>query len=268
MTIHAGLTRKSVERMERSGRALDVVSRGGSMLVYWMRKNGKENLLYEGYDEILSVLKEYDVTISIGDGMRPGALVDATDPAQIDELLTIGELVARARDAGVQAMVEGPGHIPLHQIEANVRLEKSVCDGAPFYVLGPVVVDTFPGYDHIVSAIGGALAAFYGADFLCYVTPAEHLSLPDVNDVVEGVIAAKIAATAADLAKGNSEYWKWQKEMAEARKRLDWDRQIELAHTSERARYYRERSGVKEEYCSMCGEFCAIKTILESEGGV
>ncbi|TES91807.1 MAG: phosphomethylpyrimidine synthase ThiC [Candidatus Cloacimonadota bacterium] len=266
MTIHSGITMDAVNSMEKEGRILDIVSRGGAFLVKWMKKNGKENPLFTYYDEIISLLKEYDVTISIGDGMRPGAVLDSTDRGQIQELLNLGELAQKAWDAGVQVIIEGPGHIPLNEIEANVLLEKKLCQGAPFYVLGPIVTDIAPGYDHITGAIGGALAALYGADFLCYVTPSEHLKLPDTNDVKLGVIASKIAAHAVDIVRGKDT--EWDRKMSESRKRLDWEEQINLSLDKEKARGYRESSEIGEEnVCTMCGKYCAIKQIIEAEKG-
>ncbi len=262
MTVHCGVTKKSIEKLKKSGRITGVVSRGGSFLVAWILHHGEENPLYANYDYLLELAREYEFTLSLGDGLRPGAVVDSTDPAQIEELLILGELVKRAREAGVQAMVEGPGHIPVHEVEANVVLEKAVCDGAPFYVLGPIVTDIFPGYDHIVGAIGGALAAMAGADFLCYVTPAEHLALPTVEDVKEGVIASRIAAHAVDLMRGKG--WDVEKAMAEARGNLKWSEMFKIAADPERARKYRdERSPSLEEVCSMCGDLCAIRMVRD-----
>ncbi len=266
MTIHSGVTLDAVAKMKREGRLLDIVSRGGAFLVKWMRKNEKENLLFTHYDEILQILREYDVAISIGDGMRPGAVIDSTDRGQIQELITLGELAQRAWDAGVQVIIEGPGHIPLDEIESNVLLEKKLCHGAPFYVLGPIVTDISPGYDHIAGAIGGALAGLYGADFLCYVTPSEHLKLPDVTDVKRGVIASKIAAHAVDFVRGKDR--DWDRKMAESRKRLDWKKQMQLCIDKELAIEYRNSSEIGEEnVCTMCGEYCAIKQIIEAEEG-
>lgn len=266
MTIHAGTTMDAVDRMEREGRELDIVSRGGAFLVRWMKKNRKDNPLYTHYDEILELLAAYDVAISIGDGMRPGAVTDSTDRGQIQELITLGELAQRAWDKGVQVIIEGPGHIPLHEIEANVLLEKKLCHDAPFYVLGPIVTDVAPGYDHITGAIGGALAGLYGADFLCYVTPSEHLKLPDVEDVKLGVIASRIAAHAVDITRGRDV--EWDRSMAEARKRLDWNKQIKVSIDKEKAKGYRDSSEIGESsVCTMCGEYCAIKQIIEAEQG-
>ncbi len=264
MTIHAGVTKSSVERMEKEGRLLNIVSRGGSMMVVWMKKNNKESFLYTHYDDILDILKEYDVTISLGDGMRPGAIADATDRAQIEELIILGELTQRAWEKGVQVMVEGPGHVPLNQIEENIKIQKSFCHGAPFYVLGPLPTDRAAGYDHIAGAVGGALAGYFGADFLCYVTPSEHLRLPTVEDVKDGVVASKIAADIADIAKGRQENIKLSDEMAVARHKLDWNKQIDLAIDSIKAAKLRKESeATEEDYCTMCGEFCAIKQVNE-----
>jgi len=260
VTVHCGVTRRSVERLEREGRVLDVVSRGGSLTVGWMRVNNAENPLYAQYDRILEIARKYEVVLSLGDGLRPGCIADATDRGQIEELVTLGELCERARQAGVQVMIEGPGHVPLDQIEANVKLQKRLCHGAPFYVLGPLVTDIAPGYDHITAAIGGAIAAYAGADFICYVTPSEHLRLPTVEDVRQGVIAARIAGHAADVARGLPGAADWDRKMAEARKRLDWKAQISLAIDPERAQKVRsEIPPADEDVCSMCGELCAIK---------
>lgn len=262
MTLHCGITKSVLKALTEEGRIMDVVSRGGSFITGWMLHNDKENPLYEYYDEILDICAEYDVTISLGDGLRPGCLADATDRAQIQELLNLGELTQRAWDEGVQVMVEGPGHMPYNQIAANMQLQKRICHGAPFYVLGPLVTDVAPGYDHITSAIGGTLAAVSGADFLCYVTPAEHLGLPDLNDVREGVIAARIAAHAADLAKGNKQAWVWDNAMAKARKELDWPEQLRLALDPVKATEYRNKKNKSDdEACSMCGDYCAVKIV-------
>jgi phosphomethylpyrimidine synthase len=261
ITVHCGVTRAAIARLKQQGRVTDVVSRGGAFIVGWMLHNDQENPLYEYYDRLLDIAREYDVTLSLGDGMRPGSLADATDRTQIDELLTLGELVQRAQDAGVQVMVEGPGHIPLDQIETNVRLQKSVCKGAPFYVLGPLVTDIAAGYDHITGAIGGAIAAVSGADFLCYVTPSEHLAIPDVDDVREGVIASKIAAHAADIVKGVKGAAERDRQMAVARKKLDWDEQARLSLDPERfSRVHRERASTGTA-CSMCGQYCAMELV-------
>ena len=262
MTLHCGITKSVLKALTEEGRIMDVVSRGGSFITGWMLHNDKENPLYEYYDEILDICAEYDVTISLGDGLRPGCLADATDRAQIQELLNLGERTQRAWDKGVQVMVEGPGHMPYNQIAANMQLQKRICHGAPFYVLGPLVTDVAPGYDHITSAIGGTLAAVSGADFLCYVTPAEHLGLPDLNDVREGVIAARIAAHAADLAKGNKQAWAWDNAMAKARKELDWPEQLRLALDPVKATEYRNKKNKSDdEACSMCGDYCAVKIV-------
>ena len=262
MTIHSGVTLQALEAIESQPRILDVVSRGGSFLVSWMKANMKESPLFTYYDEILDILAEYDVTISLGDGMRPGAIADATDRAQIAELITLSELAQRAWDKGVQVMIEGPGHVPLHMVRENTTLQKSLCKDAPFYVLGPLVTDCASGYDHIAGAIGGALAAYYGADFLCYVTPSEHLRLPTVEHVIEGVIASKIAAHAADLALGMHYAIERDNAMARARKELNWDRQVELSVNPENAKALRDSSEIgKDDVCTMCGEFCAIKRI-------
>lgn len=265
ITVHCGITKESVERVIRQKRLLGIVSRGGTFLTAWIMHNGAENPLYANYDYLLEIAKEYDVTLSLGDGLRPGCIHDATDVPQIQELLIIGELVERAREAGVQAMVEGPGHVPLDQIEVNVKLEKSICKGAPFYVLGPLVTDVAPGYDHIVGAIGGAVAAMSGADFLCYVTPTEHIGLPDVEDVREGVLVTKIAAHAADLVRRREIATQWDYEISKARSNLDWDEQIRLALNPEKIRRIREQRAPRkmEEVCTMCGEFCAIKLLKE-----
>lgn len=262
MTIHCGINRQVLHALVSEGRVMDVVSRGGSFITGWMLHNDRENPLYEYYDEILDICAEYDVTISLGDGLRPGCLADATDRAQIQELLNLGELTQRAWQRGVQVMVEGPGHVPYNQIAANMQLQKRLCHGAPFYVLGPLVTDIAPGYDHITSAIGGTLAAVSGADFLCYVTPAEHLGLPDIDDVREGVIATRIAAHAADIAKGLPQAIAWDREMAVARKNLDWPEQIRLALDPVKAQAYRDKKNkAEDEACSMCGDYCAVKIV-------
>lgn len=262
MTIHCGLTLKALERLRNQGRITDIVSRGGAFLTAWMLHHDRENPLFTHFDRLLSLAKKYDITLSLGDGLRPGCIADATDRAQIDELLTLGELTKVAWDAGVQVMIEGPGHVPLDQIEANVTLQKRVCHGAPFYVLGPLVTDVAAGYDHIACAIGGALAGKAGADFLCYVTPSEHLKLPDEQDVKEGVIASRIAAHAADLARGHPDAARWDLKMAMARKALDWQKQISLSIDPEKSEAYRKRSTPEiEDVCTMCGEFCAIKLV-------
>ncbi|MCK4273262.1 MAG: phosphomethylpyrimidine synthase ThiC, partial [Dehalococcoidales bacterium] len=266
ITVHCGVTRAAIARLKQQGRVTDVVSRGGAFMVGWMLHNDCENPLYEHYDRLLDISREYDVTLSLGDGMRPGSLADATDRTQVEELLTLGELVQRAQEAGVQVMVEGPGHIPLDQIETNVRLQKAVCKGAPFYVLGPLVTDIAAGYDHITGAIGGAIAAISGADFLCYVTPSEHLAIPDIDDVREGVIATRIAAHAADIVKGVKGAAERDRQMALARKRLDWDEQARLSLDPERfSRVHRERASTGAA-CSMCGQYCAMDLVAQYLG--
>ena len=266
-TIHCGLTMKSLERLKKQGRITDIVSRGGSFLTTWMIANNQENPFYEHFDRVCDIAQKHDVTLSLGDGLRPGSLADATDRAQIEELLTLGELTEEAWKHNVQVMVEGPGHVPLNEIRTNMELQKSVCANAPFYVLGPLVTDIAPGYDHITSAIGGALAAWAGADFLCYVTPSEHLKLPDINEVREGVIASRIAAHAADIAKGIPGAKEWDLQMSQARKKLDWEKQFELCIDPVKAKALRNQGLPQEDaVCSMCGEFCAIKMVNESLG--
>ena len=262
MTVHVGVTLRTLEALKKSPRLLGAVSRGGSFLLVWMLANEKENPLYERFDELLEIARRYEVTLSLGDGMRPGCLADATDRPQIQELIILGELADRCREAEVQVMIEGPGHIPLDQIAENIRLEKSLCRGAPFYVLGPLVTDVAPGYDHITCAIGGALAAYLGADFLCYVTPSEHLGLPSVEDVKAGVMATRIAAHAADVARGLPGARDWDDRMSRYRKARNWKGQIETAIDPEKAENYLGEINGKEDYCSMCSEYCAIK-ILE-----
>ena len=262
MTVHCGVTKEGARLLRDSGRKLGVISRGGSWLVSWILHNDMENPLYSNYDYLLEMAKEHDFTISLGDGLRPGCIADATDAPQLHELIVLGELVKRARKADDQTMVEGPGHVPLNQIEANVQMEKSVCDGAPFYVLGPLPTDIAAGYDHLAGAIGGALAGYYGADFLCYMTPAEHISLPTVEDVKEGVIGTKIAAHVADLALGRG--WEKDLKMAEARKALDWEEMFKLVFDPEGAREKRKKMSPKlEDSCSMCGDVCAIRLANE-----
>ncbi|MEJ2699901.1 MAG: phosphomethylpyrimidine synthase ThiC [Desulfuromonadales bacterium] len=265
ITVHCGVTRATVERMDREGRIMEVVSRGGSFTIEWMTHNDAENPLYEYYDRLLELVKPYDAVLSLGDGFRPGCLADATDRAQIHELILLGELTQRAWDAGVQVMIEGPGHVPLNQIEANIQLQKRLCHGAPFYVLGPLVTDIAPGYDHITCAIGGTLAAAAGADFLCYVTPSEHLRLPTVEDVHEGVMASRIAAHAADIVKGIPGAMEKVVALDRCRKNLDWEGQFALALDPAKARRLRAESGVDEAHgaCTMCGEFCAYKVMNE-----
>lgn len=262
MTIHAGLNRETAQTFKRNPRLLNIVSRGGSLLYAWMERNNRENPFYEYFDQVLAICAEYDVTLSLGDACRPGSVADATDASQVKELITLGELTRRAWAKNVQVMIEGPGHMRLNEIEANVLLEKKLCGGAPFYVLGPLVTDVAPGYDHITSAIGGALAASAGADFLCYVTPAEHLRLPTLDDMKEGIIAAKIAAHAADLAKGLPLADRWDHKMSQARQELDWEKMFDLALDPEKARRYRAESVPEDEdTCTMCGKMCAVRTL-------
>ena len=259
ITIHAGLLKDFVPSIRN--RLMGVVSRGGALTMRWMMHYNQENPFYENFDKILDLAKRYDVTLSLGDGLRPGCIKDATDKAQIAELKVLGDLTKKAWEQDVQVMIEGPGHIPLHEIEKNILLEKQICHGAPFYVLGPIVTDIAPGYDHITSAIGGCLAAYYGADFLCYVTPAEHLGLPDVDEVREGVIASRIAAHAADIARNLKNAINWDNEMSAARSNLDWKKMIELSINPQLANDIHERcADADEDVCSMCGKFCSIKT--------
>jgi phosphomethylpyrimidine synthase len=267
MTVHCGVTLAALERLRRQHRVTDVVSRGGAFLIGWMIHNEKENPLYENFDRLLEIAHRYDITLSLGDGMRPGSLADATDRAQIEELITLGELVERARAANVQVIIEGPGHLPLDQITANVQLEKSICRGAPFYVLGPLVTDIAAGYDHITGAIGGAIAGISGADFLCYVTPAEHLSLPDVEDVKRGVIASRIAAHAADIVNNVPGARERDKQMALARKRLDWDTQVSLSLDPEKVQTVHNKYKTEGRACSMCGKYCAME-LMEKYLGI
>jgi phosphomethylpyrimidine synthase len=262
VTVHCGVTRSAIDKLKACGRLTDVVSRGGSFMLEWMYYNNEENPLFARYDRLLEMAREYDATLSLGDGLRPGSLADATDLLQISEMVVLGELVKRAQDAGVQVMVEGPGHVPLNEVEANVVLEKKMCFGAPFYVLGPLVTDVSAGYDHVAGAIGGAVAAAAGADFLCYVTPSEHLRLPTVDDVREGVVATRVAAHAGDIAKRIPGAYEWDVAMSEARKNLDWDRMLELALDPHKARKLRESSKPQDEsLCTMCGEYCAMKKV-------
>ncbi len=264
ITVHCGLTREAVERLKNQTRVAGIVSRGGALIAAWMCHNRKENPLYEYYDRLLEIAREYDVTLSLGDALRPGCTADATDRAQMQELIILGELVQRAWDKGVQVMVEGPGHVPLDQIETNVRIQKSVCRDAPFYVLGPLVTDIALGYDHITSAIGGALAAYYGADFLCYVTPSEHLGLPTPRDVRQGVIASRIAAHAADVARRVGGACERDHALSEARRNLDWKTQVEMAIDPVRARQMRRaRNPEYTDECSMCGEYCALRVFRQ-----
>ncbi len=260
ITVHCGVTWESIKGMGKRRRVCGVVSRGGSMMMEWMVYNKRENPLYEYYERLLNLARKYSATLSLGDGLRPGAIADATDEYQIRELVIIGELVKKAREEGVSVIVEGPGHIPINEIEANIKLEKVICDGAPFYVLGPLVTDRGAGYDHIVAAIGGALAGYYGADFLCYVTPSEHLGLPDLNDVREGVIALRIAAHAGDIARGNKDAKRLDLEVSRARYSLNWNRMIELLIDPQRAKkIFQRRTSKSSSTCTMCGEFCAMK---------
>jgi phosphomethylpyrimidine synthase len=263
ITVHAGVTRRSLERLKNQGRITDIVSRGGAFLAEWMIVNNRENPLYDQYDKLVAIAKKYDMTLSLGDGLRPGCIADATDRAQIQELITLGELCEEAWNNGVQVMIEGPGHVPLNLIEANILLEKKLCRDAPLYVLGPIVTDVAPGYDHITAAIGGALAGFYGADFICYVTPSEHLGLPSPVDVREGVIVAKIAAHAADVARGREQAVERDRQMSRYRKALDWDGQLRMAIDPEKIRSFRKERNLHDNVCSMCGEYCAMKVVKD-----
>lgn len=264
ITIHSGITRKTIDQIKHHKRKLNIVSRGGSLVFAWMSMTGQENPFYEYFDEILAICKEYDVTISLGDACRPGCLADATDVCQIEELVRLGELAKRAKEFGVQVMIEGPGHVPLNQVQANMELQDSICSGAPFYVLGPLVTDIAPGYDHITAAIGGAVAGMHGASFLCYVTPAEHLALPNANDVKQGIIAFKIAAHAADIARGIPNARDIDDRMAEARQKLDWEAQYACALDPDTARAIRDSRAPEDDHsdtCSMCGKFCAVRSM-------
>lgn len=264
ITIHSGITRKTIDQIKHHKRKLNIVSRGGSLVFAWMSMTGQENPFYEYFDEILAICKEYDVTISLGDACRPGCLADATDVCQIEELVRLGELAKRAKEFGVQAMIEGPGHVPLNQVQANMELQDSICSGAPFYVLGPLVTDIAPGYDHITAAIGGAVAGMHGASFLCYVTPAEHLALPNADDVKQGIIAFKIAAHAADIARGIPNARDIDDRMAEARQKLDWEAQYACALDTDTARAIRDSRAPEDDHsdtCSMCGKFCAVRSM-------
>jgi phosphomethylpyrimidine synthase len=263
-TVHCGINQKSLAVFLKSRRILDVVSRGGAILINWMRHNRRENPLFEYFDDVLKIAKKYNITLSLGDGMRPGSVLDATDRTQIAELIELGKLTLRSRQAGVQVIIEGPGHVPLNQIQKNIKLEKEICKGAPFYVLGPLVTDIGLGYDHISGAIGGTLAAYYGADFLCYLTPAEHIRHPSVQDVREGLIASKIAAHAADIAKGLKRPLDLDRKLSMARKKRNWPAQIKLALDPQKAKMYRGSSHPKiKDVCTMCGEFCSIRLIDE-----
>ncbi len=266
ITVHCGVTQSAIARLKQQRRVVDVVSRGGAFLIGWILYNERENPLYEYYDRLLEMAREFDVTLSLGDGMRPGSLADATDRAQVEELLTLGELVDRARQAGVQVMVEGPGHLPLNQIETNVQLQKSICKGAPFYVLGPLVTDIGAGYDHITGAIGGAIAAAAGTDFLCYVTPSEHLGLPEPEDVKQGIIASRIAAHAGDIVKGVKDAQEWDRKMSVARKKLDWEEQVRLSLNPELSRQVHSKHSSAGKACSMCGGYCAMELMEEYLG--
>ena len=266
ITVHCGITKESLQTVKDSERLMGIVSRGGALTAAWIMHNDKENPLHKDFDYLLEICREYDVTLSLGDGLRPGCIHDATDIAQIRELTTLGRLVKRSKEAGVQVMVEGPGHVPITQVKANMQIQKTICDDAPFYVLGPLVTDRAPGYDHITAAIGGSIAGASGADFLCYVTPAEHLCIPNVEHVKQGVIASKIAAEVSDIAKGLPDTMKKEREMAIARDNFDWETQFELAIDGETAReYYESTSASEEEMCSMCGDFCAIKMVKDHE---
>lgn len=262
ITIHAGLTRSVCKKIKNNDRLTHIVSRGGSLLFAWMELNDKENPIYTNFDKILDICEEYDVTVSLGDACRPGSIADSTDGVQIDELIVLGELTKRAWARNVQVMIEGPGHMAIDEIEANVVLQKRICHGAPFYVLGPLVTDVAPGYDHITSAIGGALASAKGVDFLCYVTPAEHLRLPNLEDMKEGIIATKIAAHAGDIAKNVAGAREWDNKMSKARVDLDWEEQFKLCIDPEKARRYREESRpTHEDSCTMCGKMCSMRTV-------
>ncbi len=270
VTVHCGITRKTIEQIKLHKRKMNIVSRGGSLVFAWMSMTGNENPFYEYYDQILDICEEYDVTISLGDACRPGCLADAGDVCQIEELVRLGELTKRAWAHNVQVMVEGPGHVPLNQVAANMEIQKSICMGAPFYVLGPIVTDIAPGYDHITSAIGGAVAAMSGAAFLCYVTPAEHLALPNVEDVRQGIIASKIAAHAADIAKGVKGARDIDDRMADARRNLDWDAQFDCALDPKTAKEIRDSRAPEEDHsdtCSMCGKFCAVRSMNKALAG-
>jgi len=267
LTLHCGVTRRSVALLKSRGRRMGIVSRGGSLMAEWMEKRGEENPLYSGFDRLIEILRRYDAVFSLGDGLRPGCVSDAGDTAQMEELVTLGELQQRSLADGVQVMIEGPGHVPINRIAENIRIQKTVCNGAPFYVLGPIVTDVAPGYDHITSAIGGAIAAVNGADFLCYVTPADHLRLPDVNDVRMGVISARIAAHAADMARGIPGAVDWDNAMADARASFDWEKQFELCMDPQTARRMRGEALPEDgEVCSMCGHLCALKTSRRTLG--
>lgn len=262
MTIHCGINKNTVQRFKKSKRHMNLVSRGGSIIFAWMELTGNENPFYEHFDEILEICQKHDVTLSLGDACRPGCVADSGDVPQIEELVTLAELTSRAWEKDVQVIIEGPGHMPLNEIRSNMEIQQTLCKGAPFYVLGPLVTDIAPGYDHITSAIGGAIAATYGASFLCYVTPAEHLRLPTLEDVREGIIASKIAAHAADIAKGIKGAKEWDYKMSEARRELNWEKQFELAIDSQKARRYRAESTPEiDDTCTMCGKMCAVRNV-------
>ncbi|MGL4762262.1 MAG: phosphomethylpyrimidine synthase ThiC [Sarcina sp.] len=268
VTVHAGLNREAIETLKRNKRLTHIVSRGGSLLYAWMELNNAENPFYEYYDRLLEICEKYDMTISLGDALRPGSINDATDACQIKELITLGELTKRAWDKNVQVIIEGPGHMAINEIESNMILQKKLCHGAPFYVLGPLVTDIAPGYDHITAAIGGAIAATYGADFLCYVTPAEHLRLPDLDDMKEGIVATKIAAHAADIGKGVHGAKEWDYNMSKARADIDFEKMIELSIEPEKPRKYRESSiPVEKDSCTMCGKMCSMRTMKKIMNG-
>ena len=268
VTLHCGITRQTLQQVRQGQRKMNLVSRGGSLVFAWMSMTGEENPFYQYYDDILEICREYDVTVSLGDACRPGCLADATDACQIQELIRLGELTQRAWDRDVQVLVEGPGHVPMDQIAANMKLQQTLCKGAPFYVLGPLVTDIAPGYDHITAAIGGAMAAMYGAAFLCYVTPAEHLALPNLEDVKQGIMASKIAAHAADIAKGVPGARDLDDRMADARRALDWEGQWACAMDPDTARAVREeRAPEQEDTCSMCGKFCAVRSMNKALKG-
>jgi phosphomethylpyrimidine synthase len=263
ITVHCGVTQRSLERLKKQGRVTDIVSRGGAFLAEWMILNNRENPLYDDFPRLLRIAKKYDMTLSLGDGLRPGSIADATDRCQIEELIILGELCTEAWKEGVQVMIEGPGHVPINLIETNILLQKKLCNDAPFYVLGPIVTDVAPGYDHITSAIGGAMAAFYGADFLCYVTPSEHLGLPTPKDVRDGVIATRIAAHAADVARGNGKALALDRTMSVYRKALDWEGQVRCAIDPQKIMDFRKERNLRDDVCSMCGEFCAMKIVKD-----
>lgn len=265
VTVHCGVTRKTLDLLKKSKRLTGIVSRGGAFLLSWMLLTGKENPLYEEYDRLLELARKYDLVLSLGDGLRPGSVADATDTLQMSELITLGDLARRAAEQDVQVFIEGPGHIPLHQVAENVRLAKTVCAGAPLYLLGPIVTDVAPGYDHITGAIGGAVAAMAGADFLCYLTPAEHLTLPGIDDVVQGVIASRIAGHAADIARGRAGARDWDDSFAKARYIRDWEEQERLSMDPARFKKLRTSHPIPpDKVCTMCGKYCALKVLSEA----